>query len=144
MRATCAEICRVLPLALVPLIGAAGCGNGLHPVRGKVTFDDGKPLARGIVVFESKEAERKVTARGEIQEDGTYELGTRQPGDGAPAGAYRVLIAPQEDIDAPAPERQVTFDSRYRDFKTSGLEFEVKAGTNEFPIRLTRAARARR
>jgi hypothetical protein len=142
MRSTVAFGRRALPVALLLLPAAAGCGQGLYPVRGRVTFEDGKPLSKGIVIFESKDGEKAVTARGDIQADGSYRLGTHKPGDGAPAGTYRVLVAPREDVDA--PERNPAFDRRYRDFNTSGLEFEVKAGPNEFPIEVTRPGKARR
>lgn len=125
----------LLPLAL------AGCGRGQYPVRGKVSYDDGTPMTKGLVVFESQDGKAAVTARGELADDGTYQLGTTKPGDGAPAGKYRVLVTPRiEDPDAPEP----AFDRRYADFSTSGLEYEVKPGVNEFPITVTRPAKKNR
>src|SRR5438067_1061279 len=76
---------RIAAVALLCLLGAAGCGSGLYPVRGKVTYPDGKPVTEGMVVFESKSEEARVTARGEIQSDGSFALSTHKPGDGAPA-----------------------------------------------------------
>ena len=38
------------------LLSTAGCGKRQYPVRGKVTFEDGSPLTKGMVVFESMEA----------------------------------------------------------------------------------------
>ncbi|MCI0455903.1 MAG: hypothetical protein L0Z62_02845 [Gemmataceae bacterium] len=134
---------RALPVAALLLSAIAGCGSGLHPVRGKVTLDDGKPLTKGLVIFEGKQGEKTVMARGVIQTDGSYRLSTHTPGDGAPPGKYRVLIAPMEDVDAPDNERRLAFDSRYTDFNTSGLEFEVQAGDNDIPIRLARAGKPR-
>jgi hypothetical protein len=126
--------------AAVFLLGAAGCG-GYHPVRGTVTYPDGTPVSKGIVVFERKDGGKAVTARGEIQADGTYQLGTEKTGDGAPAGKYRVLVTPRvENPDAP----EVTFDRRFADFNTSGLEFEVTSGDNDFPIQVTRPGKGRR
>jgi hypothetical protein len=120
---------------------SAGCGARYHPVHGKVTYEDGTPVTKGIVVFESKGADKALTARGDLQSDGTYRLGTQKPGDGAPAGMYRVLVTPRiEDPDAP----EVTFDRRFADFNTSGLEFEVKSGDNDFPIQVSRPGKARR
>jgi hypothetical protein len=122
---------------LVVLAAGTGCGR-MNSVSGKVTFDDGAPVPGGLVVFESKDQEPAITARAEIQPDGSYRLGTHKPGDGAPAGVYRVLIAPPPPEDprdrfAPPP-----FEERYTDFRTSGLEFEVKSGSNELPIQLKR------
>jgi hypothetical protein len=103
-----------------------------------VTYEDGTPFTMGMVVFEGDAGGKIVTARGELQPDGTYQLGTNKPGDGAPAGKYRVLVAPRQDIDSPAPERDRPIDFRYTSFSTSGLEFEVKSGPNEFPIQVSK------
>ncbi len=135
-------------LVLVLLLGSGvGCGGGLHPVHGKVTLEDSTPLTKGLVVFESMEGRTPITARGDIQADGSYRLSTHKPGDGVPPGKYRVLIAAQDygNIDGlEGPRRPPAFDPRYTDFSTSGLEFEVKAGPNEIPITVTRPAKSRR
>ncbi len=134
---------RAAAVALL-LLAAAGCGPRLYPVRGKVALADGRPVTEGMVVFERKgEAKEAVTARGEIQPDGSYRLSTHRPGDGAPPGTYRVLVAPKTDPNAVdrAPQPP-PFDPRYADFSTSGLECEVKAGgANEFPITVKKKGR---
>jgi hypothetical protein len=143
MHCTRSRFWRVAPLAL--LLGfATGCG-GPQPVRGTVTLEDGTPLTKGMVVFESMAGDNKITARGDIRPDGTFQLGTYKPGDGVPPGKYRVLIAPRDDMeDIDSPNRKpLAFDRRYSDFKTSGLEFEVKPGSNDFPIRVTRPGKPR-
>lgn len=144
MRTTLSGVGRVVLPALLLVPGAAGCGKGMYPVHGTVTYNDGKPFTNGMVVFESAEGPKPVTARGDVQADGSYQLSTNKPGDGVPAGKYRVLVAPRIDINAEMPERGLTVDKRYTEFATSGLEFEVKAGPNEFPIRVSRPAKARR
>jgi hypothetical protein len=119
------------------LLGTAGCGARLHPVRGKVTYPDGKPLTEGTVVFESKDAVRPITARGTVQPDGSYELSTSQPGDGVPAGKYLVLVAPKFDPNGvDGPRKPPPFDPRFAAFQTSGLEFEVQPGVNDYPIQV--------
>jgi len=121
------------------MLGVTGCG-GQYPVRGKVTYSDGAPVTKGIVVFERQDISPVVTARADIQPDGTYLLGTMKPGDGAPAGKYRVLVTPRlENPDEP----EATFDRRFANFGTSGLEFEVKSGANDYPITVTRPAKGR-
>src|SRR5438876_105007 len=127
---------RVLPLLL--LLPAAGCGTRLHPVRGTVTLADGTPLTKGMVVFESIEGSPPVLARGTLQADGSYLLSTFKPDDGVPPGRYRVLINPLDLSDLPDEKKKLPFDLKYLKFATAGLEYEVKAGVNEFPIRLTR------
>ena len=134
----CFKSWRVLIVALL-LLGAVGCGPRLYSVRGKVTFPDGKPLTAGTVVFESQDEQNRIVARGEVQADGSYELSTYKPGDGALAGKYRVLVAPKSDPNAvDKPATPPPFDPRYMDFKTSGLEIEVKPETSDYPIRVTR------
>jgi hypothetical protein len=128
-------------LALVALL-AVGCGSGRYPVGGKVTYPDGTPVTEGTVVFESKDGGKPVTARGAIGTDGSYTLGTLKPGDGVPAGWYKVLVAPKTDPNAvDRPSKPPAVDPRYSEFSTSGLECEVKPGVNDYPITVTSGAR---
>jgi hypothetical protein len=121
----------------------AGCGRGMSPVHGIVTLDDGTPLTKGLVVFEGQADGKAVMARGEIKPDGTYQLGTVKAGDGAWPGKYRVLINPMDLSDLPDEQKHIPFDYKYMKYETSGLEFEVKPGSNEFPIKLDRSRRRR-
>jgi hypothetical protein len=129
---------RVVLVAGLFLLGAGGCGARLYPVRGKVTFADGKPVSEGMVVFESKSQENPITARGELRADGSYELSTYQPGDGTLPGKYRALVVPKSDPNAvDKASKPPPFAPRYTDFRTSGLEFDVtEAGPNHFPIQV--------
>jgi hypothetical protein len=126
---------------LALLVTLAGCGRGHYPVHGKVTFPDGTPLTEGLVMFETSGAGdgMPVSARGEIQADGRFELSTHKPGDGVPPGTYRVLISPKKDPNAvdkktaPPP-----FDQKFTSFATSQLTFEVKPQDNDCPITVTK------
>ena len=127
--------------ALVLLLGAAGCdaGGKLYPVGGTVTLDDGKPVTKGVVVFERTEGGPPITARGEIKPDGSYQLSTYRPGDGVPPGKYRVQLNPLDLSEVPDEEKQLPFDAKYLKFETSGLEYEVRPGPNNgFSFRLDR------
>jgi hypothetical protein len=130
---------RLVLAALV--LGLAGCGNKLHPVRGKVTLDDGTPVTRGLIVFERTDGGPALTARGDIKEDGTYELSTYKTGDGVPPGKYRVLVNPLDLSDIPDEKKNLPFDVKYTTFAKSGLEYEVKSGPNDYPITLERPAK---
>jgi len=127
---------RFITVALLA-VALAGCG-GKYPVRGTVTYDDGTPVTKGLVVVERVGGGPAVTARGEIQSDGRYELSTDKPGDGVPAGKYRVLLNPLDLSDVPDEQKVLPFDLKYLKFETSGLEFEVKSGSTEYPITVTR------
>ena len=124
--------------APILLIASAGCGPGKYPVRGVVTLDDGTPLTKGLVVFERVDGGPPLTARGNVGADGHYELSTDKPGDGVPLGKYKVLVNPLDLSDVPDEEKKLPFDLKYLKFETSGLECEVKAGANDYPIKLSR------
>jgi hypothetical protein len=125
-------------VAISLLLGIAGCGPGLHPVRGKVTLPNGKPAAGSQVVFEGGPVGTTISARGDVREDGSYELGTFEPGDGVVPGTYRVQVNPPPMVNAEAAAAS-PFNPKYSSFATSGLEFEVKrGGKNEYPIQVTR------
>lgn len=92
-------VSRLLLLATC-LSGFVGCGSG-HPVaqvRGKVIFPDGKIPQVGVrmIRFEcAKDTDAAVRkgASGTINDDGTFELYTRKPGDGVHYGKYDVTFA---------------------------------------------------
>ncbi|MGL6194072.1 MAG: hypothetical protein ACRC2T_04540 [Thermoguttaceae bacterium] len=94
-------------------------------VKGKVTFsDDGSPLTQGIIVFEASGN----VARGEINKDGTYVIGSVKTKDGLPKGQYKVYITETAQIAAgpngPALIRPI--DAKYENPNTSGLEVDVQ------------------
>src|SRR5262249_48822705 len=116
--------------AALCLLLAGGCGGAkLYQVHGKVIFPDGTPLNGGAGVFCPPDKKAPLGPRGGVREDGTFRVSTFREGDGAPEGAYRVLITPLE-LGNPAPP--APFAKRYRSFETSGLEYTVKPGENEF------------
>jgi len=81
---------------------------------------------------------QKVTARGDVGGDGSFELGTLKPGDGVPPGKYRAIVNPPPMVNAEGPNI-VPFNAKFASFQTSGLEYEVKAGVkNVFSIQLTK------
>ena len=134
-----------IPAGLLLLFSVLGCGRDFYPVHGKVTFADGTPLPGGLVVCELKVGDKAFMARGEIQRDGTFRLGTEKPGDGARPGKYRVLVTPEEAYE-PNEARGIRavkikspgIDERFLDFNTSGLELEVQPGPNEVVLTVAR------
>ena len=78
------------------LLGLGGCGSkGQYPVRGKLVYADNeqpvKELAGQEVIFSSEQLH--ISARGAIQEDGSFQLGTARETDGAPPGLGHPLLA---------------------------------------------------
>src|SRR3954452_14000087 len=96
MRPTVFASRRRVPAAVpLLLLAVAGCGqNNYHPVRGRVTFEDGTPFPQGTVILLKQAGEKMVQAQGTIQPDGSFELGVNAPKEGAPVGKDRVLINP--------------------------------------------------
>ena len=119
----------------------AGCVDGdrlpTYPVTGEVLLSDGTPLKGGWIILESPEA--GLAARGVIQTDGTFQLGTYEQSDGAVAGKQRLAItpAPPEGYDPDQASAPALIHQRYLHMDTSGLEFEViPDGDNHFEITL--------
>lgn len=118
------------------LVGTIGCDKGpaLAPVKGTVIYE-GQPLEFGSVMFQP---ENGWPARGKIQSDGTFELYTRKPGDGARIGPNKVRVACFEAqgpnfASAAAEETlgRLLIPERYTDFDTSGITVNVKPSGND-------------
>jgi hypothetical protein len=85
-------------LTLVGMSGLTGCGDGKiarYPVKGTVLVD-GKPAEGAMLIFVpvdgTEEFQRERPFDDSTDSAGQFELRTFEPGDGAPAGEYRVMI----------------------------------------------------
>jgi hypothetical protein len=90
----------VLPLILAAWASAGGCNRGpaMVQVRGKVLYQDGSVIKRGVreISFQPTQdttAVMRKTGIGKIQDDGSFELFTRKTGDGVLLGKYAVVIS---------------------------------------------------
>ncbi|MGL4595475.1 MAG: hypothetical protein ACRCUY_12185 [Thermoguttaceae bacterium] len=116
-----------------------GCAKNL-PMGGKVTFDDDQsPLTAGMVFF----ATDTFQARGLIQPDGTYQLGSVTQKDGLPPGTYQVYVAGASVEDPRAKPGDTTpplqlIDAKYESSTTSGLSVNVDGSTRKFDFSVTR------
>lgn len=118
------------------LLAASGCGSQtFFPVSGKVLHKDGKPVTAGLVIFEP--VSQKISARGEIQPNGSFQLGTHTNNDGAMEGEYKVLIAPP-----PLPEEgkrlRSPIPAKYQSLESTPLKFTVTrdGSKNRFDIQV--------
>jgi len=104
---------RVGLLSLGPLVAVLFCGCGdsgpprapLHPTSGTVIVD-GQPAAGVQVRFRPAANPNALDALvpfGATDEDGVYTLGTYEPGDGAPAGRYKVTLFWSDRPPGPQP-----------------------------------------
>jgi len=117
-----------------------GCGGGKVGLRGKVTFsDDDSPLTVGTVCFETD----TFIARGVLQGDGSYSMGSMSNSDGLPPGIYRVYVtgavrAPDNaggGMTMPIP----LIDSKFASGRSSGITAEITTSTKTFDFQVDRA-----
>lgn len=119
-----------------------GCGSSapyaMHPVKGKVVFDDGSALPGDIrsVLFYAQTAGMK-SPSGSIEKDGTYELVTAEPGDGCPAGEYKVVVQCLTEADYHSTTPKQLIPAVYSDVKTTPLTVKVPGGTYDFKLSKT-------
>lgn len=110
-------------------LAASGCGQkDVIPVSGKVTHKDGTPVTGGMVIFEP--LGQKVSARGEIQSNGTFQLGTRTNNDGAMEGEYKVLISPPPVLEEGKRVRS-PIAAKYQSLESTPLKFAVSRDRNK-------------
>lgn len=128
-----------------------GCGGEPYGPTGKVTGKltmDGKNLPAGHAVS-FMQMESGFLAFGMTDAEGKFEVNSWNNGN-MPIGKYDVMIAPpsggdvsnlsaEERFDNPessSAKSKVLFPSRYRETTTSGLNYEVTKGANNFDIDL--------
>ncbi len=108
-------------------------------VQGKVSYN-GQPVTKGTITFQSDGGQ---TATGQIQPDGTYQLSTFDPNDGAVAGHHQVMIIANDGdptlMPGSSPGYKVPKDlvpKKYGDVKTSQLDATVAADKKDYDFDL--------
>jgi hypothetical protein len=134
------DMVRAAALAALLIGPIWGCAEPLErpktfPVRGKVTHK-GQPVPKGTITFQPDQGQPAV---GDIQPDGTYQLTTFSPGDGAVAGHYRVFViantADPTKMPGSSPGWTPPKDlvpQKYSKPETSGLETTVSEDKKEY------------
>jgi hypothetical protein len=123
-------------LILVPFgCGQVGQGPKLYPVKGQV-FLKGKPATGAVLVFVPADDPKADRPSAVVDENGSFQVATRQPGDGAPAGDYLVSITwfERRKIDRQEDDTKQFVDKlggRYADPKASKLTVKITEGPNE-------------
>ena len=125
---------------LVVLIAFTGCSDK-QSLKGKITFsDDGSPLPVGEITF----ATSTCIARGNINADGSYAVGSTGKRDGIPKGEYQVYIVGAENVKVTFDKgvqksnRTPLIDAKYASAETSGLTFTADGTTRRFDIQVDR------
>jgi len=128
----------LLFMSLLLATFASGCMNGNVRFGGTVTFsDDGSPLTMGTVCFESSE----FLARGELDQNGKYDLGSLSAKDGIPKGTYRVYItgaAKGGMNERGAPVLVPLIDPKYVAGHSSGFSVTIDGKSRSFDIQVDR------
>lgn len=65
-------------------------------------------------------------ARGNLNRDGSFRLGSLKPGDGVLPGKYQVMVVARALTQAEASKMPPIIDPKFESFATSGLELEIK------------------
>lgn len=125
----------IYPLFLVACL--IGCGSGMYPVEGTVSFPDGTRLKKGMLILENEDG--TLSARGLISPEGNFVLSTAQPGDGMKPGVYKALISSMDLSDVPDEQKKLPLDIKYTKFSTSNLTFEIKPEKNRLDVRITKS-----
>ncbi|MCL2347406.1 MAG: hypothetical protein FWC50_04015 [Planctomycetaceae bacterium] len=105
---------------------AVGCGPNVK-VTGTVTFEDGSPLTKGEVRFETA----TFSSYGGLNQKGAFTLSGASANSGIPPGRYGVAIVQTEQPDGPLTFGSVLvpqIHTKYNSPATSGLSVEVKRG----------------
>ena len=127
----------VVAVAAVALTSCSDGGPKLHPVTGKVLFQD-KP-AEGVRVVLQPVGGGDLMPSGMTGADGTFTLATHPYGEGAPAGDYVVLLTwfPPNARELDNPKNKLP--DRYADQAAGLIKATIKDGANQLdPIRLTK------
>lgn len=126
-------------LSMALLIAAAGCGRRvvLVPVEGQVMLD-GQPLGGNAAIMMQPAA--GPAARGRIDAEGRFRMGTFRPGDGVPPGkvAVRVASSTQPSTDSEdVPLLGSRIPEKYGDCQSSGITLDVTSGMGPVTIELS-------
>jgi hypothetical protein len=107
-------------------------------VRGNVHYKDGAPVTGGVRVirFEptaNSPAQVRRTASGMIEDDGSFELFTRKPGDGVYLGEYAVTFtvwkAPRDSVSLIDEKYTISATTPYHitvEDEVDNLDFELE------------------
>jgi hypothetical protein len=115
------------------IIFSTGCSAERATVNGTLLRSDGTPLVGARVVARSNETGKSSYAQ--TDEQGRFELGGEEQGDGIPPGEYYVIIT--EDRGEGENRRPPTISLKYRDPVRSGVSFKVDTGQHtELNIKL--------
>lgn len=125
-------------VALTTLGLLSGCGKGREygSVSGRVTCQ-GRPVSEGVIIFADEEWSNFMTAP---IRDGQYSVSATDRSGLYVDGQYQVAVlppaaeAPMGQIKPAAQKTYRDIPSKYRDWKTSGLKFDLTGKSGTFDV----------
>ncbi len=121
----------------------SGCGDGrlaTYPVQGQLKFEDGTTPMFGNIEFYN--AQHKLNARGKVNKDGTFTVGTYEDSDGAVEGEHKIVVQQHTGsylaghVKVPIKhDHGELIHSDYFDYRTSDLKCNIKKGKQN-PVEL--------
>lgn len=130
-----------IPLILLAAVGACSKAPPLYKVSGKASFR-GKALTTGTVAFHHTDAKSPMVT-GEIRADGTYDLTSKRPGDGALPGEYMVTVTSMlpgkgiEGVDADYQPPKPLIPLKYMRLDETPLKATVEPKDNVIDLSLS-------
>lgn len=127
----------ILGVSVALLLGGCGSSSGVQKVTGKIEFPGGE-VPKGelaVVRFEpvATGGEGVRGASGDIQPDGTFQLTTLEPNDGAYPGEYKVALTVVKTYYGQEP----LIDPKYSSVRTTPFSATVTAGgKNHFEFKV--------
>jgi hypothetical protein len=128
--------CWVVTMLVATATGCATNEKQTYPTKGKLVWEDGgnaKQLAGGMVVFQSDQ--EQISAKGAIDDTGSFVLGTFALDDGAVAGPHKVVIIPPASETGDYNSREIV-DRRYERVETTDLAVTIEAQPNDVVLKL--------
>jgi hypothetical protein len=128
------QFCQI-GIACLALTVVGGCGKSKPAetvVRGQILYR-GEPVSCGLIVFAPNpdRGSDGPMATATLNDDGSFTL-TAPDGKSVAPGWYRIAVAPKAgSVRVPTADRPYPgLPAKYRNPSLSGLELEVKAGTD--------------
>ena len=129
---------RRVVLGLLPVFLLSGCGGAggppLYDVRGKVTWDDGKPASNVAITF-SPTQKGVPTSAARTNDSGDFVLTTVSGQLGAGLGKYKVVLAAAKATGSEANPQEAMVDS----YKNPGKGGPKKDDGGGIPVEYTSA-----
>lgn len=131
---------------LLFIVVFAGCGERKYPFSGEVLFEDGSPVPLARLEFQEESGLRSGVAYAD--ENGVFsDVMFDKPGDGIPAGTYRVAVNPPEMITLTPEQRALSpgpgwgIPQEFRSTESSGITMTVPLETEKFTVKIPRSGK---